>query len=59
MKNDFDDVSLSDGLAYMVPRKDFEAYLAQAESAQPLKLTAREKKQVCRSWDSFERLFKE
>ena len=47
MKNDFDDVSLSDGLAYMVPKKDFEAYLARAESTKPLKLTAREKKQVC------------
>ena len=46
MKNDFDDVSLSDGLAYMVPRKDFEVYLAHAELVKPLKKNAREKQQV-------------
>ena len=49
MKNDFDDVSLSDGLAYMVPRKDFEVYLTHAESVKPPKLTEREKRQVLSS----------
>ena len=47
MKNDFDDVSLSDGLAYMVPRKDFEVYLAHAALVEPPKQTTKEKQQVC------------
>ena len=30
MKNDFDDVSLNDGLGYMVARKPFESYINHA-----------------------------
>ena len=34
MKDDFDDVSLSDGLGYMVDRKRFEAYVSNVSGLQ-------------------------
>lgn len=32
MKNDFDDVPLSDGLGYMVARRPFQSYISHAAS---------------------------
>lgn len=50
MKNDFEDVSLSDGLAYMVPRKEFDRYLEQADSLKPDARGDKEKREVSRGF---------
>ena len=47
MKNDFEDVSLSDGLAYMAPRKEFDRYIQQAESLKPDARAGKERQEVC------------
>ncbi|KAK7680021.1 hypothetical protein QCA50_016967 [Cerrena zonata] len=46
MKNDFDDVALNDGLAYMVARKRFDEYLSEAPRSIPPTSTCHEHRAV-------------
>ncbi|KAK7678352.1 hypothetical protein QCA50_018701 [Cerrena zonata] len=46
MKNGFDDVALNDGLAYMVSRKRFDAYITEAPIVKALSSTCHEHRAV-------------